>query len=79
MKMKRVLIIAGGFILMTMALTSCESLFQKCKVCELVKYDEDGKEFDRGTPIEYCGAELLAIEAKGTWEIGKLTAKWECR
>jgi hypothetical protein len=76
--MKRKLLYATGLVLMALSLHSCEGLFQNCKTCELVKYDENGDEFDRGTPIELCGAELLAKEAMGTYSIGDLTAKWDC-
>ncbi|MBE0675063.1 MAG: hypothetical protein IH591_10410 [Bacteroidales bacterium] len=76
--MKKIALYATGFVLMAVSLTSCEGLFETCKVCELVKYD-DGVEIDRGTAIEYCGADLVAKEALGIYSIGgSLSAGYDC-
>jgi len=65
-------------VLMAVSFNSCEKLLEECKMCELVKY-VDGVEDDRGTPIEYCGATLIAKEALGTYSLGgNITATWDC-
>jgi len=74
--MKRKALYAIGFILMAVSVTSCEGIFEKCKVCSLVLV-ESGNE-TRGTPIELCGAELAAKQALGTYTIGTASAHWDC-
>jgi hypothetical protein len=74
--MKRKALYTLGFVLMALSVTSCEGLFETCKVCSLVS-TVAGVE-TRGTPIELCGTELAAKEAMGTITIVNGTAYWEC-
>jgi hypothetical protein len=74
--MKRKVIIAASFFLITLAFSSCEDT---CKVCKKVYYDGSGTYLREDAEAEYCGVELLAIDGK-TINLGALgSAKWECR
>lgn len=73
--MKRKLIFAAGFILLTLSFSSCE---KSCRVCQQNTY-KDGSRISSGSETEYCGAELIAIEATGDVTVGSTTTKWECR
>jgi hypothetical protein len=76
--MKRKLLFAGAFILITWAFTSCDAL-KTCKTCKKVYYDGTGAYLREDGEAEYCDAMLLAIEGK-TIDLGDLgSAKWECR
>jgi hypothetical protein len=76
--MRRKFIFITGFILITLSFTSCEDLLQNCKVCKKVFY-KDGKFFREDPETEYCGAELITIEATPPLKVGEETIKWECR
>lgn len=75
--MKRNLLYAAGFILMAVSLTSCEGLFENCKVCRQVTY-ESGNVINETSGTEYCGTELIAIQATPPVTIGNTTTQWEC-
>jgi hypothetical protein len=65
------------FVLMSWALTSCESL-GTCKVCRQVTY-VDGVVTLEGDETEYCDSKLVAIEATPDVVQGSTRIKWECR
>lgn len=75
--MKRKICLAASFILLAITVNSCEAL--DCKICKQVfYYDGDFDHVEK--EAEYCGAELIGIQATGTINIGGgMTAKWECR
>jgi hypothetical protein len=74
--MKRKLILAALFVLVTVSFSSCE---KTCKTCKKVYYDGSGAYLSEDAEAEYCGAVLLTIEGK-TIYLGALgSAKWECR
>jgi hypothetical protein len=74
--MKRKLIITAAFILVTLSFSSCED---SCKVCQQNTYNSGGTRVSSGSETEYCGAELIAIEATKDVTVGGNTTKWECR
>ena len=80
-KMKRKIIIAISFVLITLSFSSCEPL-GTCKICRRVTYAINGGTVISEDPeTEYCDADLLAIEAKADvitpWWHPKIS--WECR
>jgi hypothetical protein len=76
--MKRKLLFAASFVLVAWAATSCEAL-NDCKVCKLVTTDSSNGEVTEGFETEYCGAALIAIEAKDPVTTGTRTTVYECR
>ena len=67
--MKRIVLYAAGFFLMVITLTACESLFQNCKLCKQVTYD-DGDIINQTSETEYCGTDLAVILATPPVVIG---------
>jgi hypothetical protein len=76
--MKKKLVFIGAFLLIMWSFTSCESLFQNCKFCKTVTY-ENGIVTNEGTESEYCGADLVKQEAIPDIVVGDLVTKVECR
>jgi len=76
--MKRKLLFGASFLLITFAVTSCEAL-SDCKFCKMVTTDSSNGDVTEGFETEYCGAALIAIEAKTPVTTGTLTTKWVCR
>ncbi len=79
--MKKNLVIAGSFLLFTLAFTSCESL-KDCKTCAIVKRDSGGTEISSLGEAEYCGAKLIAAQAANPTVTNPVTGdvtKFECR
>ncbi len=76
--MKRKLLFAASFVFVAWAATSCEAL-SDCKVCKLVTTDSSNGEVTEGFETEYCGATLIAIEAKAPVTTGSRTTVYECR
>jgi hypothetical protein len=76
--MKRKLFFATGFVLITFAFSSCESL-SSCKICQENAYDSKGTLITAGNESEYCNAELIKIEAIPDATVLGVTSKWECR
>lgn len=74
--MKRKLIIAGVFVVLAWAGSSCEAL-RSCKTCKQVTYI-DGVFDHEGTPSDYCDADLIKIEATPDFVLGTTRTKWEC-
>lgn len=73
--MKKKLFIIGAFILVSCAFTSCS---KTCKTCREAVYVDGSYDHNAKDPQEYCGAELLTIEAIQDVTIGNTTTKWEC-
>ena len=58
------------------ALNSCSDA---CKTCQKVKYDKfSGDEISSESAQEYCGLELITIEATGDVEIGDYVYRYDC-
>jgi hypothetical protein len=58
-----------------LAAPSCE---KSCKNCKKVYYT-NGTTYDHAdAESQYCGAELITVEATGPVTIGTYTVKWEC-
>ncbi len=57
------------------ALNACSD---SCKTCTQTTYDSGGTITDQGDPAEYCGVELISIEATPDVTIGGNTTRWEC-
>lgn len=76
--MKRKFIFAAAFVLVSWAATSCEAL-SDCKTCKMVTTDSSNGEVTEGFDTEYCGAALIAIEAKKPVTTGTRTTVYECR
>lgn len=77
--MKRKILFASLFILLSWGLTSCEDLIQ-CKKCRLVSTDlSTGEITEDPNETEYCGAALLAIEATPAKTVGNVRTEYVCR
>jgi hypothetical protein len=78
--MKRKLIYVAGFVLIAWSVTSCDSLFKNCKYCKQVQTDDaTGNILWEGSESEYCGADLIKVEAiPDASALGK-TMKYVCR
>lgn len=76
--MKKKVLYAAAFIFIAWAATSCEAL-KDCKFCKMVTTDSSTGDVTEGFETEYCGAALIAIEAKGPTTVGKLTTVYQCR
>lgn len=74
--MKRILMIAAGFVLIALSFTSCE---KNCKVCSQNTYDSGGTLITTGSDTQYCDAALLGIEATAPVTVLGVTTKWVCR
>ncbi|MGQ9619559.1 MAG: hypothetical protein ACUVTX_01070 [Bacteroidales bacterium] len=74
---KKKLVFGVLVIFVALSFTSCEGLFQKCKLCKTVTY-QDGQVINETDPIEYCGADLVKKEATPPVTVGNLTTKVEC-
>ena len=74
--MKKIIMIAAGFVIMALSFTSCE---KNCKVCSQNTYDSGGTLLTTGTDTQYCDASLLVIEATAPVTTGGITSKWVCR
>jgi len=77
--MKKKILYGVALILIACGATSCELLGEECKFCKTVTTDTRTGEVNEGNEIEYCGAALIAIEAKGTTKIGDLETVYVCR
>jgi len=76
--MKRKFKYAAAFLFLAWAATACEAL-EECKFCRMITTDNTTAEVTEGFETEYCGASLIAIEAKGPTTVGNTTTTWECR
>jgi hypothetical protein len=74
--MKRILMIAAGFVFIALSFTSCE---KNCKVCSQNTYDSGGNLITTGSDTQYCDAALLGIEATAPVKVLGVTTKWVCR
>ena len=74
-KMKKKLLFAAALVFITFTFTSCT---KTCKTCKQVSYINGTYDHDVKSDQEYCGAELLTIEATPDAPIGNETIKWEC-
>lgn len=77
--MKRFLILAAGFILISISFTSCEGLLGNCKICQQNTYNSSGTLITEGQETEYCDDALLRIEATPPVTVLGVTTKWVCR
>ena len=64
------LVVVGAF-----ALYGCEFL-EDCGTCELVT--DDGTDITYGTPLIFCGDELLDKQNSTPTTIGGVTTWWNC-
>ncbi|MDZ7739264.1 MAG: hypothetical protein U5K32_09440 [Bacteroidales bacterium] len=55
--MKKRILFFATFLIIAAGLTSCEELFNNCKICRLNTY-EDGQFIGSADEAEYCGADL---------------------
>jgi len=72
--MKRKLLITALFIICAYTFTTCEDT---CKVCKQVTYIDNAYDHE-GPSSEFCGAELISIEAMDDIVIGNTRTAWEC-
>jgi hypothetical protein len=75
--MKRNILFAAAFLLISWAATSCDAI-SGCKVCRDVTY-ENGSVIDPGSDTEYCGTDLINKEKTAPIHIGTQIIKVECR
>jgi hypothetical protein len=76
--MKKNLLFGASFLFIAWAATSCTAL-SDCKFCKMVTTDSSTGQVTDGNETEYCGAALVAIEAKTPVTTGTLTTKYTCR
>jgi hypothetical protein len=76
--MKRRILYGAAFLLLVVGAPSCEGI-SDCKVCRMVTTDSSNGQVTYGFDTEYCGAALLAIQAKGPVTVGTKTTEYECR
>jgi len=76
--MKKKIKYAAAFLFLAWAATSCEAL-EECKFCRMVMTDNTTGDVTYGNETEYCGAALIAVEAKSPTTVGNTTTTWECR
>lgn len=77
--MKRKLILAAGFILMTCAFTACDLLNGNCQVCAIVSRNATtGAFISSEAETEYCDEDLIAIKATPPVTTGGVTTGYEC-
>jgi len=74
--MRKSLILATCFIIITLSFSSCE---KNCKVCQQNTYDSGNHLLSAGTETDYCGADLLVIEATKDVTYAGVTTRWVCR
>jgi len=76
--MKKIFIITFSLIALGTTLYSCAPKDQ-CKNCEVVTYDKNtGKELNRTSATEYCGASLTAVEHSDPVIVGDEKTVYEC-
>ena len=75
--MKRLSLLASGFILITISFTSCEGLLTACKICQQNTYNSSGSLITEGQETEYCDDALIRIEATPPVTVLGVTTKWE--
>ena len=76
--MKRKILYAAAFVFIAWAATACEAL-SECKFCKMVTTDSSNGDVTEGFETEYCGAALVAIQAKGSVTVGTKTTVYSCR
>ena len=74
-RMKKKIIYAAILVLIAIAAPSCS---KTCKNCKLVTRDSNGSIVNSGDPTQYCGADLVGIEATPATTVGGNTTKYEC-
>ena len=57
--------------------SSCEELFENCRICRLNVYD-NGYLVNSLQEAEYCGSDLITIINTQPKVEGSITTKWEC-
>ncbi|MCF8224646.1 MAG: hypothetical protein K9J30_02075 [Bacteroidales bacterium] len=73
---KRILRSTAAFVfLAAFIMPSCEFL-EECGTCELVT--DDGNEITYGTPLIFCGDNLLEKQNSEPVSIGGVTTWWNC-
>lgn len=75
--MKKRILFFAALLLIAAGFTSCEEIFDNCKICRLNTY-EDGNLINSAQEAEYCGSELIRIQNTPPVTVGTTTTKWEC-
>lgn len=75
--MKKRFFYVVGFVLIALSVTACESLFSSCKNCKQVTYTS-GNVISETSETEYCGADLIKVQAISDVTVNNTTVKWEC-
>lgn len=70
------LLIAALFVFVVGMLPACE-LLEECGTCALVTVDSDGNE-TIGTPLPYCGDNLVEKQNSSPVTVGGITTYWDC-
>jgi hypothetical protein len=77
--MKKILIFSISLMALGTMMYSCNPA-DECKNCEVVTYDKNtGKELNRSSATEYCGASLTAVEHQAPVIIGDEKTVYECK
>jgi hypothetical protein len=72
--MKKRIIYAIFLIFIVLAAPACS---KDCKSCKMVYYVGTTRDHE-GSATQYCGSELLIIEATAPTTVGSYTVKYEC-
>jgi hypothetical protein len=75
--MKKKLLYLVCFCILAWAATSCDIIAKTCKNCKKVYYTGTTVDHEDAA-TQYCGTELVTIQATPPVTIGGYTVKWEC-
>jgi len=75
--MKKKILFLISFVIIACSVTSCDALSKTCKTCKKVYYVGTTVDHE-DSATQYCGAELVTIEATGPVTVGSYTVKWSC-
>ena len=75
--MKKKIVYLLCFLALAWSVNSCNAISKTCKTCKKVYYVGSTVDHEDSSS-EYCGTDLITIEATGPVTVGNYTVKWEC-
>jgi hypothetical protein len=75
--MKKKVLYLVCFVILACSVNSCDMLSKNCKTCKKVYYTGTTVDHE-DSATQYCGTELVTIQATPPVTIGGYTVKWEC-
>jgi hypothetical protein len=64
-------------VVIACSINSCDALSKNCKNCKIVYYYGTVRDHE-DSAAQYCGADLVSIQAQLPNTTGNVTTKWEC-